>query len=190
MNLAFPSERRVIGRFSATFARGETCDMAWLDRSLGRALDSTEIEAVAPVNLFSYFDAGQSYRADYQYNSYPGIVSKYYGGTTGLVVNGSASGMTGWLPPGNEAIHAEYAAKRRLIRGRNIRRTSDWKIFGLNAGTSLGVRGGNWLKHVQFRDTVTGLSSYYVVDGTIGEVTFDFLNQTMTVGGVVSQEYI
>ena len=117
-------------------------------------------------------------------------MSKYYGGTTGLVVNGSASGMTGWLPPGNEAIHAEYAAKRRLIRGRNIRRTSDWKIFGLNAGTSLGVRGGNWLKQVQFRDTVTGLSSYYVVDGTIGEVTFNFLDQTMTVGGVVSQEYV
>ena len=101
----------------------------------------------------------------------------------GTVAGGTTvAPLTRFLPPGSEVKHAEYAAERKLSKHQFIKKSSSWKFPGIR----MNYHPGDWISGVSLR--AAGVeTNFFTLYAPIESISYDFLRQTTTIGGVVSQ---
>lgn len=176
INAAFPTDQRVMG-FKAVTADTGLPPYPYL----ASALPAAFVTGGALLNR--YQDVGAVYKRHLQYQSEPANSAQYYGGTDGTTP--TASPLTRDIPPGSEAIHAEYDAQRTLARFCNPHRQATFSMIGIQPTWRPGAR----ISYVDLKDpagTVGGNKTYYF-NGCIGTVLHDFLAQSTTLGGLIGE---
>lgn len=167
LNVAFPTDTRVSGSATKTIS----------------GISSTLRYAIRGAGLMRYIDSGDSYKLHYQYNSSPSANEKLYGGSGGSVEGGTVDApLTREVPPGSEAIHAEYEAQRQIAKTQHFRRVSNWRQWGIRTG----IRGGDWLEKVYLQDPEL-MTIEYKVNAHIPTVHWDFEKQITTLGGLIGE---
>jgi len=144
--------------------------------------DGAFMAAYSGVRDIQYVDTPGSFIEFLQSDSYPAPNTKYFGGATGVTKVDGTNGLNRTVPPGNETANASYAAEREYLRMRNIRRTSSWE----RAGIQKGIEAGDWIDYVYVFVNGQNVNDYEV-RGSVGTVTWDFLQQRTSVGGVVGE---
>ena len=161
MNVAFPLDVRVKG--TAVVPGGESSLSADMAKELG-----------GPPLL--YVDSLGAYEESHQVNSSPSASTKWYTGS-GTVT----TPINRLLPPGSEALHATYAAERRLAGCRYPIRTSSWKLVGIRLEYTVGT----WIDRVQMIGGASGENDYNI-SAPIRSVIYDFVGQLTIIGGLLS----
>jgi len=172
INCAMPRDTRTMGHRLIGPQSGLTGSQGVVQSGI-----STDYDAafVGGDNVsMRYLDKPNSFRSYYQYNSYPGANTKYYGGTDGTTE--LTTPLTRYVPPGDEAIHAEYAATREMMRTRRPVRNSSWQ----QAGIYTVVDSGDWIGYVYVNKQPS--TEEYLVNSVANTVVFDFLNQQTIIG--------
>jgi hypothetical protein len=132
---------------------------------------------------YDYADAGESFREDYQYKSFPSPTLKWFGGEDGTeeTVVG-ADGLTRYLPPNTEQAHATFAAQRRLAASRYPSRQSTWMMIGIRND----YQEGDWISKIEITNAADG-ERVYDINAPIEHITHDFTRQISIIGGLLSQ---
>lgn len=166
VNAAVPTDYRTRGK------AGET--LSWRDGAMQAAFKG--------AGQLHYLDTPNSFNELLQYKSFPGASPNYFGGTDGTDSEGDYDdGLTRELPPGSEAIHAQYAAQREFARRKNVKRTSTWK----RAGIQKSPEAGDWIDYIYVY--YNGVANNYELRSSIGTVAWDFLAQETRVGNVYGE---
>lgn len=169
MNAAIPLDHRVLG-----YAEIES------GQSVFDELIRTELGGLPMV----YVDSPEAYHESHQIDSLPAGYQSYIADDSGAAayLNSTSNGLTRYLPPGSEAIHAQYAAKRKLFGARWIKRRSRWSMVGIRPD----YRVGQWISKVKVIQPNAG-DSDYDIDAPIENIVHDFVNQSTIIGGLLSQ---
>lgn len=133
-----------------------------------------------------YVDSPGAYYEYHQVNSQPAASPTYYNGGDGTDNTKKTTGtvLNRLLPPGSEQPSAQFAAKRKLARFRNIRRTSSWSMLGIRTD----YQAGDWLDNVILDDPLAGASDYNL-NANVKSIVYDFTQQVTHIGGVLSEYY-
>lgn len=142
-------------------------------------------EGANPLPM-QYIDSLGSYMENHQVNSSPTSNSKYIIGGNDISVP-----INRILPPGSEQKDAEYAALRKLVKSKNIRKISSFKLIGIRYD----YRVGHWLKQIQFvvGKDMTGYNytsadtGVYTINAPIENITYNYLDQSTAIGGLISE---
>ena len=173
INAAVPTDYRV---------RGQIDDPSWDSLNVTFRYGFVRRAGVSP-GLLRYVDAGGSFKHHYQKDSYPSASGQYYGGTNGTTAYPTTvdDPLTRDVPPGDEAIHAEYMARRKHAQHQRPTRTASFVLMGIDETW----RGGSRISYVELWKP-TG-SRFYYLNGPMFSVTHDFLEQTTSIGGIIGQ---
>jgi len=182
LNCAVPKDTRVYGTSYIDINRIITD----IDSSADLVISPDYEDFFEGTGPYKYIDRPNSFRSYQQYKSFPASNVKYFGGTDGTEERTTENGgLTGFVPPGDEAEHAEYAAERHLLFSRRIKRNSTWIMTGINTD----FEAGDWLGKVliyKYNSEKTALeATQYIIDSQIGAVEYDFLEQKTKLGSVV-----
>jgi hypothetical protein len=171
INAAVPTDYRVRGMASQEYSP------LWV------GVRQAFVTRATVPRLMRYVDAGQSFKRHFQFKSYPSVSAQYYGGADGTTASPTVADdpLTRDIPPGDEAIHAEYMARRKQAQYLRPTRNASFVLMGINESW----RGGSRLSYIELWRP-TG-SRFYYLNGPVMSVTHDFLTQETHVGGIIGQ---
>lgn len=143
----------------------------------GSADISEDLQAQIGGPPMAYVDSPEAYQELHQVNSYPADFEKFSGGPDGNQEFNLP--LNRYLPPGSEIDHAEYAARRIMARNEYVKKRTAWRMIGIRPEYYAGA----WVAAI--KDPSGSL--YLRIDAPIENVTFDFMNQTTHIGGLISE---
>ena len=129
-----------------------------------------------------YINSPGAYKEIHQVNSSPAHTLQFREDDGTGEEGTTAAPLNRYLPPGSEAIHAEYAAQRKLQYSKNIYRKTSYKYPGIRTEH----KPGEWVYLIERRDASGNTLEYYRIAAPVESVTYDFSKQETQVGGLVS----
>ena len=91
------------------------------------------------------------------------------------------------LPNADERDDAEYAASKKLVTTRAVKRNSSFKMIGIRHDYDI----GEWVINVNKVNSPTwtgdDLTGTYPINAPIENITFDYENQYTAIGGLITE---